>query len=345
MTRRWKAALYPALAAVTVLLVLPAGSSLAGPSRAAKDLVYKLSVSVADGRERATEWVTWSGFWRSERPDGGIRMYTKTSRSAIHHSYATFYPNTGFSVRTGSAAFLGSAVDGSLALAAVKSYAGGNATRDEVEVTTTPEGKTQLRFTVRGLRVVATIEERTGLIDPTESATFRIPEQQVTSVTTERFPGERPAGDVRPYWFGMKFGQRRVVTTIEHARRRPIRELVYVALYELPSAGGRSSALPGQGAPVGELQVSSQPVKSTLAQRAINAFKGSNGGLRYKPWPRTTVKLRSGERVTVVPSRSEGIGPVRAGFSVITKSTLVGVSGSVQLKNIPALARKLRRIN
>lgn len=307
--------------------------------------MYKLSVSVAGGRERATEWVTWSGFWRSEQPDGGIRMYTKTSRSAIHHSYATFYPNTGFSVRTGSAAFLGSAVDGSLTLAAVKSYAAGNATRDKVEVTTTPEGKTQLRFTVRSLPVVATIEERTGLIDPTESAIFRIPEQQVTSVTTERFPGERPAGGVRPYWFGMKLAQRRVVTAIEHAQRRPIKQLVYVALYELPSAGGRSSALPGQSAPEGELQVSSQPVKSTLAQRAIKAFNGRNGDFRYKPWPRTTVRLRSGERVTVVPSRSEASGPVRDGFSVITKSTLVGVSGSVQLKEIPVLARKLMRLS
>jgi len=308
-------------------------------------MVYKLSVTVADGREHATEWVTWSELWRRERPDGGVQVYTKSSLSAIHHSYASFYPNTGYAVRTGSAAFLGSAPHGSLTLAAVRSYTGGTAARDGVEVTTSPDGKTQLRFTVRGLAIVATIEERAGVADATASAIFAIPKEQVSSVTTERFPGERPAGDVRPYWFGMRLAQRRVVTAIEHSRARSPRELVYIALYELPSARGKSSALPGQRPPAGELQVSSQPVRSTLAQRTIRAFNGNNGGLRYKPWPRTKVRLRSGERVTVVPSRSERIGPVRDGFSVITNSTLVAVSGSVLLEDIPVLARKLTRLN
>jgi hypothetical protein len=83
-------------------------------------------------------------------------------------------------------------------------------------------------------------------------------------------------------------------------------------------------------------------VKSWIAKRAIQAYNGKNGDLRYKPWPRTSIRLRSGEAATVIPDRSEGAGPVRPGFAVITKTTLVNVAGSFKATAIPSVAAQLR---
>jgi hypothetical protein len=117
----------------------------------------------------------------------------------------------------------------------------------------------------------------------------------------------------------------------------------YIVFYELPSARGKSSALPGQDQPSWEIQVSSQPITLPAAQGAIEAANGRSGDLRYEPWPRTTVRLRNGEKVVVIPDAGEGTGPIRAGFLVITEETLVKVTGEFTLGEIRSLAEQLVR--
>jgi hypothetical protein len=84
-------------------------------------------------------------------------------------------------------------------------------------------------------------------------------------------------------------------------------------------------------------------VSSAHAQAFIAALNGRNGDETYAPWPRTTVKLADGESVDVVPDRfdAENGSQLTTGFSVITKTTLVHVGGSVPLAAVPDLASRL----
>jgi hypothetical protein len=167
--------------------------------------------------------------------------------------------------------------------------------------------------------------------------------------------GARPTADIRAYWFGRTTGEWHAASAAEHARSRTAAELAagvsprayahaYVTLYERPGVQV-SSAQPGLPArPLGEVQVSSEPVDEPHARGLIDAFNGQNGDMTYPAWPRSTVTLANGEEATLVADQFDGTGPTRAGFYVITSSTLISVIGDVAADDIPTLAARLRPI-
>ncbi len=246
---------------------------------------------------------------------------------------AVVEPQNGVSVRTGSRRFLGYIVRDCPSAAPLRErLRRGEAIRAGDVV-------------VLGPHRHGTVEGELG--DP--SAAFAVPLERLTSYDIERAVGERPWQPIRAYWFGRSISRRRAVRAVEHFdlgfSGRPPRRVpssVHIFLYELASARGRSSAEPGRSAPVGELQVVSQPIHQVNARGTIAAINGRNGEFRYKPWPRTRIRLANGERATLVPARWESTGRIRDGFLVLTKTTLVGVSGRVRLERIPDLARRLR---
>jgi hypothetical protein len=323
-----------AAVALALSLAALAGGDVAA-TRAVTETVYVLSVR-ADG-ERAREWVApQSGAWRAETSEG-LRLFAGDT-------YARLDPQTGWYVRTGSPAFLGHLADGSATRRALLSYLAGTAAQNGIEVATSPDGKVELRFRVRTVGFVATIDDQIDVPSARELDLFRAPTQGITTRAVERPVGAVPLLPLRAYWLGRRALGRRAVTVVEHESTLRARELVYIVFYELPSARGRSSALPGQQRPAGEIQVSSQPRAGELARRAIRAFNGRNGDLRTRPWPRTRTRLRTGERVTVIPDRAEGAGRVRAAFYILTRTTLVSVTGAFRTKRIVAAARGLRPV-
>ncbi len=104
----------------------------------------------------------------------------------------------------------------------------------------------------------------------------------------------------------------------------------------------RSSAEPGQPTPPGEVQVASQPLATPYAQAVVAALNGRNGDVTYPAWPRSEVTLADGTKAVVVPAMFEGGGPTRPGFSVITDTTLVNVTGEFAIEEIPTIAASLR---
>jgi len=244
----------------------------------------------------------------------------------------------GFSSRTGDAKFMGVLADGSLTLDALRAYAAARAAEAGIEVTTTQDGRTQLRFRKSGRDVTAVISEQHEIASPTGDV-FDLPDGEVVSLDTQRKAGQASGIGVRAYWPGRAVLGRTAAIAVDHLDRR-VGTGVHFTLYELPAAGGQSSAIPGQKRPSGEIQVASEPRTATLAQRRIAALNGRNGNLRYKPWPRTTQRLRSGERVTVVRDRSEGTTGARA-FYVLTRHTLVFVGVAATASETAKFVRQL----
>ena len=156
----------------------------------------------------------------------------------------------------------------------------------------------------------------------------------------QRRVGERPWQRIRAYWFGRSFIGRKPIHAVEIHDSRSA-SAYHNTLYELPSARGRSSLV--ADAPRGEVQVVSQPRHERLARRTIEAINGRNGDQRYRPWPRRRIRLANRERAVVVASLLDGATPLRSAFFVITRTTLVSVSGGpFRVARIPALARRLR---
>jgi hypothetical protein len=304
-------------------LALVAALAVAGGASASDAEVYRLSVRAEPAVEpMAVEWVDPStGQWRLEQADNvsiydGARSFARIRGDDVY-------------VRTGSPRFLQPVANGTVTRAALIAYRSGNPGAHGVTVTTTPAGKTELRF-IRGIaRLAATIEETIPAGEANRLGLFRVPRERATNSDTERPVGAPPLLAVKAYWFGRRFGSSRATQVVEHFdRRRGLTTTVYDVFY----GGARG------------FQVVSQPVKSWAAQRAIQAFNGRNGDLRYKPWPRWRVRLRNGETVTVVRELGENAGPGRSRFSVIAKSTLVSVTGSFANARIPAVARLLRPV-
>jgi hypothetical protein len=329
------------------LLLAAAVAAPSTTATAAPDDVYRLTVTATSGQAIGT-WTEWvapaSGRWRIEQGD---RTYVYTGTQ-----YVVFGDGSGAYVRTGSAAFLGSFPNRAVTRDPLRAQLAGAA---GVKVTTLPDGRVELEFTKGSTSYTATIEETIPAADAAARGLFAVPLAEVTSSSTERTVGLGPAPPLVGYWFGATYAGTKATAAVEQysgpspderSRQTPPREAVasFVVLYERPAANGRSSAIPGQRAPAGEIQVLSQPVSSSAAKRAIQAYNGRNGNLRYRAWPRSVVTLRSGERATVIPDRSESLGPVRRGFAVVTKTTLVNVSGSFKLTAIPAAAALLRQL-
>jgi hypothetical protein len=294
-------------------------------------------------------WLEWvspaGGQWRVELGDETV-IFNGTSYIRTAEGEGTY-------VRTGSPEFLGYLRDMAASERAVRSYLRGTAAQEGVQVATTPSGQTELRFTHRGRAAVARIERFLSSQEVEAEQVFAEPAQVRTRAT--EMPAAEPSRlPVRAYWFGPTVADRAAVTAVDH--HTPVtpellatpgwgptdEAIVHMIFYEKPSAKGRSSALPGEMAPAGEFQVVSEPVDSEAAKSDIQAFNGRNGDLEYPPWPREKVTLANGEEALVIPDMGEGTGPVRAGFAVITPTTLVYVHGSVRLVDIPALAAQLR---
>ena len=321
--------------AACLLAALIGGAARAS---AAEGDVYRLSVTAeAAGAERFTEWIEpRTGAWRIER---GEATYVFDGRT-----YGVTRGQESY-VRQGSPRFLGSLRDSSVARDPLRSYLAGTAAQNGVTVERTPDGKVVLRFARGAARLAAVIEETISPGEARSRQLFEVNRESIASWDAERSL-VRPNIRMRAYWFGRRFAGRAAITAAEHWDRRRGRVTnAFTVFYELPSAGGRTSAFPGGGAaPPGEIQVTSQPVDSWTARRAIQAFNGRNGNLRYKPWPRWRVRLRNGERVTVVRELGENAGPGRSRFSVITRTTLVSVNAGFPNARIPAIARSLRPV-
>lgn len=332
-----------------MLLAALVACLLTATAGAADGDVYKLIVKASAGQTTA-QWVEWvapdTGRWRIEEAD---RTYLFTGTS-----YTVLDRRQGAHVRTGSALFLGTLVDRAVSRDALRNFLAGNLTG--LEVKELPDDKTELGFQRGSTRIIATIDEKVPAAAAEERKLFVVPADQITSSSTERPVGVRPGLSIKAYWLGARALGRSAVTAIDYfagpARDRngsrasqtngPVSS--HVTFYELPAAAGKSSALPGSRAPAGEVQVLSQPIGSWTAQRAIRAYNGINGTLRYKRWPRTSVTLANAEKVTVIPDRGESTGKTRNGFAVITRTTLVNVTGNFKLNSIPAAARLLRPI-
>jgi hypothetical protein len=217
-----------------------------------------------------------------------------------------------------------------------------------------PPGTMVLKFeTDAGVEIGATVKSVISPAEADERGLFDVPTDLVVTSAIEAPVGKLTSLPVSRYWFGETFGDHSAITAVGHetvltdalrAQGWSERDATenYIVFYELASAKGRSSALPGQDEPSGEIQVSSQPIRLPAAQGAIDAANGHNGDLEYEPWPRETVRLLDGEEVVVVPDAGEGIGPIRAGFLMITKETLVTVTGRFKVEEIPASAAQLR---
>lgn len=188
---------------------------------------------------------------------------------------------------------------------------------------------------------------------------FSIPTRW-SNLSVERPVGAAPTNGVHAYWLGSSSAGRVAVTAKDFTSKITLEQRLagmerkeqrlHLVFYERPEAGYRSSALPGQDPPSGEIQVVTQPLTLPSAQGAIDAFNGVNGELTYKPWPRFRVVLRNGETATVVPHRGDRIDPTADGeerftaFSVITNDSLISVGAVLTEAQIRSIARNLQPV-
>lgn len=354
-----------ALAGLGAIFAAVAVSSAVGvaDTAQARALVYQTVIyrgESGSGRPLRTEWISPSTReWRFE--DGG--------RTKIYSggSYAVIDPNDGTYVRTGSPRFIGYLSSGAVAAEPVDALITGKrqlvSSRTRVQsYSTTRTGQTEIRFRRDGVQLRAVILSTMPLSRARSQRLFTISTASANARATERTPGALPSSGIDAYWFGASFDGRTAVTSIEHVRNVPrevasrgansdrLEARVYVTLYELPSAAGLSSAIPGVLPPAGEVQVVSQPMSIGLSRAAVRALNGINGDERYAPWPRQEVTLANGEAATVIPNLGEGVTATSAGqrvrqFAVLTGSTLVWVSGDFALSEIGTVARNLRPVS
>jgi hypothetical protein len=334
------------VAALTLMLLGCGQTQQVSEAAPPADAVYRLSLHAVDAPGKRTEWVDpQTGHWRIEQ-EGQTIIFTGDS-------YVTVSERDGVAVRTGSPAYLGYLVERAISRRPLRSYIAGRAGADSVDVRAAAGGKTQLEFQSGHSVVAATIEESVSPGDAERRGLFSIP-APVRSTAREVPVGTTASLPVQAYWLGPAVQGRTAVFATEHFT--PLTEellrspgwserdeaIVHSTFYELPSARGTSSALPGQEGPEGEIRVVSQPIAAVVSQVAIQAYNGRNGDFEYKPWPRETVQLANGEQAVVIADRADGIGRLRAGFAVITETTLVNVVGPIAVADIAALARQLR---
>lgn len=309
--------------ALVVLLVVLLATGC-GASEVAEDpeeYVYKVRFhieadpSCADASCVTVKYLEWvapnRGWWRAESADGTGFATTQIYARNMH---VTDHNDGPPSVRIGSPVFLGYLAEPSLGLRALQGS-------EPWEVGDMVQAES------RGRPFSATIEERITLEEAERRGIFAIPEKQF-DLHRELAPGEQPTLAVQPYWFGPSIAGREAVTATEGRFTDNDGEvLTYTTRYELPSAGGKSSAQPGQTPPQGEIQVVSQPVDGWRAQKA------SNAPADRKP---VEVTLANGEDALLYV----GPGPERS-VTVVTKSTAVSFTG-IPLREARQLARKLR---
>ena len=315
--------------AIGVLIVGITSVAAASPGDVPPDLVQLgavtarvYTVSVRVERPSASSWsevvAPGSGHCRQEDAEGRVQIAGGRTRAIIESS--------GVYVRTGSPEFaFGRSGVACASLASLRSKHLGS-----VRSSGSSGG---------GLAVVASVTAELTTADA-HRASFSVPLDRLDSYDIERPVGERRFRPARAYWLGRTFRNRTATRAIEHfynpdlgsGRNRP--STVYSVLYGPRGASGAPDERP-RDVP---LQVGSQLVGEALARRTIDHFTRSHA--RYR-WPRYSVCLVSGERAAAYPNLGEGRSPV-IGFVVVTRTTLVSVSGAFRLREIPAVARRLR---
>ena len=337
-----------ALAAVAVV-----ASSCAGGDSDDRGDVYRLTMEVTvggrvgPGRATVTEWIEpASGRWRSERV-GRKEIYDGASYARIEREGYAFR-RLEVRVRTGSPSFLGPVAHGSVAGDALAAYLAGEPETADAAVTTSADGKTQLRFYARpGGDVVATIEETLSREEAGRRRLFAIPRKRATSSTTERPPGARPASGIRAYWLGRRAAGRTAVSAVDERVRHPRQTpptVSHTVFYELPSAEGRTREWYGGWMPPGEIAVSSEPAGTRDARSWIRHFDAGNADRGLPPSPRFRVRLANGEAATLFSDRQHQPFHGQRTFWVLTRSTLVTVNGLFSHGPVVALTKRLRPI-
>lgn len=324
------------------LSTAPSASVAMARTAADDGAVFRVSLSRADAPSAIlrTEWLQPSTtHWRIEG-DGETKIH------AGNRYFALDGP-TGY-LREGSDAFLGYLRAKPLAMGPLLKHLSGGG------VASVSDGRTQLRFTRAGVDFIATIQEHILLARAADL--FVVPQSRITTTQRELRAGQATSLPVRAYWLGRQAAGRTAITAMEyrnrvtdarHAAGSSARDeaTLHITFYEEPAARGMNSSMPGETAPAGEIQVSSQPIDLPAAQGAIDAINGKNGDLRYEPWPRTTVTLANGEAATLVLDRGESNGDTRLAFLVLTKPTFIKVTGVFAEAEIPGLASQLRPLS
>jgi hypothetical protein len=308
-------------------------------SAVASDGVYRFTLRPEGSKAEATEWIEpATGRWRFDYGERTL-LYTGTE-------YVNLDGASG-ELRRGSDAFIGYLAKKGPGLDVLTNY---------VLEETPAVGQTPvLSFSTDTAQVSATLEEVVSSDAAESIGLFEVPTEKITSSMIEVVPGTTTL-PVRAYWFGPTLSDHAAVTAVEYSARLTPElraegwsdrdEAVdYIVFYELDSAKGKSSALSDQEEPAGEIEVTSQPIELPAAQGAIDAVNGKNGNLTYDPWPRSTVKLASGEEATVIPDVGEGVGRVRTGFLVLTETSLIKVVGQFTLDDIASVAPLLQPVS
>jgi len=142
-----------------------------------------------------------------------------------------------------------------------------------------------------------------------------------TTIPGETLPlGESPSPPVKAYWFGTKVGEAEAVLA------RQVSPDSYDVYYELPSAEGKSSAIPGQAPLPGEIHVTSVSLERESVRRIVKDYL--RGG---RP-----LALVSGEHVSFVYP-----GPSELGFGIVTEETFVHIVGPPITPLVPEEGQKL----
>jgi hypothetical protein len=301
-----------------LLLGIAIGCSGESAPTPAKNLVYRVSVVALDGQavDGRIEWVApATRQWRVEQEG------TAGEESVLIYSPPR-WTNEGHYVAVGSADFIAGYADGSIALEPLRTHLASGG-----------DGSGTVHGTLDGHKVELVIEEHITQPEARRRGLFRISLANTTTVVQELAIGAKPSLSIRPYWFGPKVGEAEALIATETRSHGPsYRHDVY---YELPSANGKSSALPNEVPPPGEIQVLSSPVRRADASPTVKQYMLSK---------HARIVLANGERATFFPFPAAGSS--EAGFAVLTKTTLVHVVGPTVTPLVEeeraALAARLR---
>ena len=343
-----------AAAGVAAALLLP--PAFAGRKMTFEARIYQLEYKAAGDAPITVFASLASGGWREEL-GGETRISTPGSYEIVDRETGDVYH------RSGSPRFMGFLQSPPPAVSALRTYLSGSAA---IRARTFALSRSRpLRLEVRRGRRVELRALRAGKTLFTVTVERRISDQAAAklnlfsarpaNVSDAQLPiGRPPTVPVRAYWLGRSVDGKNAVAAAQHERHRSSQEIAggmnargeseaQITAYEDPGVTSSSTEPGVSQRPAGELQVANEPVSSAHAQAFIAALDGHNGDQTYPAWPRTTVKLADGESVDVVPDRfdADGGSHVATGFTVITATTLVHVSGSIPFDAIPELASQL----
>jgi hypothetical protein len=351
------------IAAVVTAAVLLLPIAHAGSKPTYEQEIYRITTSWTGVDGKKTSVPTWvslaTGTWRMQS-DGLTIISSKDAYVTTDKVTGSVYR------RTGSSSFIGNLHDAPAGVVALRAYLKGDTSIAKqglsIRVGTDQHGKKVLTEQDKLGHAIAevTIEREISDQEALKSSLFDTAPANAHEIDSEVAVGKKPSSGMTAYWFGPEVRNLYAAKSIEHSRVRSSTQTqagiskrsevqAHVVIYELNSyraKNGRPSltaAQPGVSSrPEGELQVNSEPVGFDHAKSEIGAFNGKNGDETYPAWPRSRVTLANGETATLIPSLFDGAGPTRSGFFVITKTTLISVSGEIALRDIPILAASLR---